>query len=140
MAKDGKNAGVSVLVLIGALLYLYVGWQAWNTLGNGSLLGATMAASDDFLATASAVAWAVALLASIGLLFGSLGSFAWGWFEQTVNMAMKGGEYAGVALLVVAIGLGGAGTWATWAGIVVVGFILNWLGVAMAWGQMMGKK
>ncbi|MDE1870077.1 MAG: hypothetical protein KGH71_03790, partial [Candidatus Micrarchaeota archaeon] len=60
------------------------------------------------------------------------GSFAWGWMDGMVEMTKKSGKIAAIALLVVSIAWGGA-AWATWAGIVVVGFILNWLGVAMAW-------
>ena len=133
MAKDGKNAGVSVLVLIGSLLYLYVAYAGWGALGAAGGVSAT-----SVIGAAAAVLWAIALVASIGLLFGSLGSFAWGWMEETVNMTMKAGEVAAVALLVVSVAWGGA-AWATWAGIAVVGFILNWLGIAMAWGSM-GKK
>lgn len=134
MAKDGKNAGVSVLVLVGSLLYLYVA-----NAGMGALSAAGGVAGTSVIGAFAAIAWAVALVASIGLLFGSLGSFAWGWFEETVRMAMKGGEMAAIALLIVSIAWGGA-AWATWAGVVVVGFILNWLGGAMAWGQMMPMK
>ncbi|MDE1850906.1 MAG: hypothetical protein KGH54_03895 [Candidatus Micrarchaeota archaeon] len=130
MAKDGKNAGVSVLVLIGSLLYLYVAYVAFGAVGGVS--------ATSVIGAAAAVLWAIALVASIGLLFGSLGSFGWGWMEQTVNMTMKAGEVAAVALLVVSVAFGGA-AWTTWAGIAIVGFILNWLGIAMAWGSM-GKK
>ncbi|MDE1855987.1 MAG: hypothetical protein KGH49_02005 [Candidatus Micrarchaeota archaeon] len=129
MAKGGTNAGVSVLVLIGSLLYLYVAYAGWNAVG-----GYQWSAGNAVIGAAAVVLWAVALLASIGLLFGSLGSFAWGWMEESVKMAMKGGQMGGVALLVVSVALG-AMAWQTWAGIVVVGFILNWLGVAMAWGK-----
>lgn len=133
MAKDGKNAGVSVLVLVGSLLYLYVA-----NAGMGALSAAGGVAATSVIGAAAAVLWAVALVASIGLLFGSLGSFMWGWVEESVKMTMKAGEVAAVALLVVSIAWGGA-AWATWAGIAVVGFILNWLGIAMAWGSMMKK-
>ena len=134
MAKDGKNAGVSVLVLVGSLLYLYVA-----NAGMGALSAAGGVAATSVIGAFAAVLWAIALVASVGLLFGSLGSFMWGWFEQSVNMTMKAGEIAAVGLLVVSIAWGGA-AWATWAAIVVVGFILNWLGIAMAWGQMMPMK
>ncbi|MDE1870599.1 MAG: hypothetical protein KGH71_06590, partial [Candidatus Micrarchaeota archaeon] len=94
--------------------------------------------STSVIGALAALLWAVALVTSIGLLFGSLGSFMWGWYEETVKMAMKGGEVGAVALLVVSVAWGGS-AWATWAGVVIVGFILNWLGVAMAWGSMMKK-
>lgn len=138
MAKDGKNAGVSVLVLVGSLLYLYVanaGMSALSAAGSAAF----GVGGASVIGALAALLWAVALVASIGLLFGSLGSFMWGWFEETVKMSMKAGEVAAVALLVVSIAWGGA-AWATWAGIVVVGFILNWLGGAMAWGQLMPMK
>ena len=134
MAKDGKNAMVSGLVFIGSLLYLYVAYAGWGALG-----AAGGVAPTSVIGAAAAVLWAVALIASVALFFGSLGSFMWGWFEQTVGMAMKGGEIAAVALLVVSVAWGGA-AWATWAMIVVLGFIINWIGIAMAWGQMMPMK
>ncbi|MGI0141975.1 MAG: hypothetical protein ACREBF_05015 [Candidatus Micrarchaeales archaeon] len=134
MAKSGMNAGVSVLVLIGSLLYLYVAYAGWGAVGAAGGVAAT-----SVIGAAAAVAWAVAILAAISLLFGSLGSFAWGWMEETVKMAMMGGKVAGIGLLIVSIAWGGA-AWATWAMIVVVGFIINWLGVAMAWGSITGKK
>ncbi|MDE1856434.1 MAG: hypothetical protein KGH49_04355, partial [Candidatus Micrarchaeota archaeon] len=94
---------------------LYVASQALSANG----LVATL--SGSVLGGFAGVLWAVALIASIGLLFGSLGSFAWGWMEESVKMAMKGGQIAGVALLVVSVALGAS---QTWIGIVVVGFVL----------------
>ncbi|MDE1811165.1 MAG: hypothetical protein KGH66_03925 [Candidatus Micrarchaeota archaeon] len=128
MAKGGeKNAGASALVVIGALLYLYVAVSA---------LGGLTSGTNQFWTTAAVVLWAIGLLASLGLFFGSLGSFAWGWMEMGINMAMKGSQVAGVVLLAVSAATAG-GAWSTWIIAVVIGFVLQWLGIAMAWGKAM---
>ncbi|MDE1824992.1 MAG: hypothetical protein KGH61_01215 [Candidatus Micrarchaeota archaeon] len=132
MAKAMKNAGVSVLLLVGSLLYLYV---ASNALG-GNLVSGN---GNMFLGGAATVLWAIGLLASIGLFFGSLGSFAWGWQEMGVGMAMRGSQIGGVALAVAAVTVAGA-SWNIWLAAVVVGFILSWIGIAMAWKETMGNK
>ncbi|MDE1870292.1 MAG: hypothetical protein KGH71_04895, partial [Candidatus Micrarchaeota archaeon] len=92
MAKDGKNAGVSVLVLVGSLLYLYVA-----NAGMGALSAAGGVAATSVIGAFAAIAWALALVSSIGLLFGSLGSFAWGWMDGMVEMTKKSGKIAAIA-------------------------------------------
>ncbi|MDE1762320.1 MAG: hypothetical protein KGH59_04930 [Candidatus Micrarchaeota archaeon] len=133
MAKDGKNAGASVLVLIASLLYLYVAYSGWQAIGAAGGISAT-----SVIGAFAAVLWSIALLASIGLLFGSFATFAMGWTQMGAEMTMKGSQMGGVGLLVASVALGGA-AWATWAGIVVVGFIINWIGIAMVWEAVMKK-
>ncbi|MDE1870078.1 MAG: hypothetical protein KGH71_03795 [Candidatus Micrarchaeota archaeon] len=121
MAKGGNNAGVSILEFVGSLLFLWVIWGAWGawTMGGSSSLGIL-----------AAVVFGAGAISAVGLFFMSLASFAWGWNDEMVESTMMSQKWAAISTVAISAGAGAGGT--TWLYAAVLGFILAWIGVAMA--------
>ncbi len=118
-SKPKKGAWPDVLRFVASLLFLYVlfvgtganTWSAWVTSGFGSVWLPLL--------------FGVAVLGSIGLFFSSLA----GIVMSKARMAMSGKMLMWVSLALVA--LTASPVWGTSFWIVLLGFLIGWLGSAM---------
>lgn len=113
-SNNNNNMLVSLLELVGGFLYLWVAF--WG----GSL---SWFSTSGFIGP---LLWGVGAIFAILLFLMALGSFMSGWTEDSMKMAMKAGEIAGIALLALA---GNSGTNMLE---VLAGFILSMLGMWLA--------
>jgi len=125
MAK-GNNAGVSVLVFVSSLLFLWVIWGAWQAWGMGG---------SNALGILAPLVLGAGAIAAVGLFFLSLGSFAWGWMSDMVDSVGMSAKWAGIATVAISAGTMGGTNWLYAS---ILGFILAWIGLAMA--KMSMKK
>ncbi len=117
--KKSKDAKSDALRFIASLLFLYVvfvgtgasTWSAWVTSGFGSVWLPLL--------------FGVAVLGSIGLFFSSLA----GIVMKEARMAMSGKLLMWLSLALVALTASPA--WSTSFWIVLLGFLIGWLGTAM---------
>lgn len=120
-ATKSRGAGPDVLRFIASLLFLYVvfgagssGLSSWVTSGAGALW--------------LPILFGVAVLGSIGLFFGSLGSvFSAKARASMGNMGSKVLMWTGFALI--ALTVSPAWSWTFW--VVVLGFLIGWFGSAL---------
>ena len=130
MAKTSGNnnmMGVSFLVLIGSLLYVWVVWSAWSW-------NSVLSTGVNMLNVATvfwALLYGVAATSSVGLLFMSLGSFMGGWRKEMQDSAKMAVKWGGITLVAISLAASGGFTWFIEA---IVGFVLIWFG--LAWAMM----
>ena len=117
-----KSAWPNGLRFLASLFFLYVlfggttagtgWWSPWVTVGAGSIW--------------LPILFAVAVLSSIGLFFSSLAGLVW---RSSVGMSGKLGLTASFALVALTVSPAWSGVF--W--VVILGFILSWVGSAVEW-------
>ncbi len=121
MAK-GKNPGISLLVLLGSLAFLWVVFGAWNGWA-GNLRDLTA-----FGNVLWALIFGAATISSVGLLFMALAGFMTGWDKDMQESGRRSMKWAAIGLAAISIATGGT----VWFYATIVGFILVWFGLDWA--------
>ncbi len=123
MAK-GNNPGISLLILLGSLAFLYVVFGAWS--GWAGKLGDLSSLGNIFWS----LIFGAATISAVGLLFMSLAGFMNGWGKEMQAMAGKSVKMASIGLVAISIASGGT----MWFYASLIGFILAWFG--LGWAMM----